>query len=266
MRIVIVGAGMVGSQLAKHLIQEKHDVSIIEANEEVARHASNRIDCMVIHDEGNSIKALEEAGIARADALVCVTDSDEVNMIICGLAASRYGGTDGGLLKIARVRNDDYLHLSRTAGGPPPGGAPPSSGGRSPQGGGAVLGIDHFIHPNLEASRSIIRAIEHGAIGQVLSFSNTSYEMGSIDVARGSAFDGLALKDYRNLVTAESLVTLVERDEELLMPSGATVLAPGDHVHILANGKDLPGIFTLAGGAEKPLRKSALWAAADSAR
>ena len=235
MRIVIVGAGMGGTQLAKHLIQEKHDVSIIEANEERARHASNRIDCMVIHDEGNSLKALEEAGIAKADALVSVTDSDEVNMIICGLAASRYG-REGGLLKIARVRNDAYMHLSR-------------SGDKQ------VLGIDHFIHPNMEAARSIIKAIEHGALGDIISFSNTPYELGSIDVAEGSAFDGLALKDYRRLVLPESLVTLVERGEEVLLPSGATVLAKGDRVHILANGNDLPGIFAFAGSAEKPIRK-----------
>ncbi|MDR2476514.1 MAG: Trk system potassium transport protein TrkA [Treponema sp.] len=235
MRIVIVGAGMVGAQVAKHLIQEKHDVSIIESNEERARHASNRIDCMVIHDEGNSIKALEEAGITKADALVCVTDSDEVNMIICGLAASRYG-KNNGLLKIARVRNDDYMHLSRA-------------------GDKQVLGIDHFIHPNIEACRSIIKAIEHGAMGHVISFSNTPYELGSIDVAEGSAFDGLALKDYRNLVVAESLVTLLERGEEVLLPSGATVLAKGDRVYILANGKDLPAIFRFAGETEKPIHK-----------
>jgi trk system potassium uptake protein TrkA len=237
MRIVIVGAGMVGTQLAKHLIQEKHDVSIIESNEERARHASNRIDCLVIHDEGNSIKALEDAGIARADALVCVTDSDEVNMIICGLAASRYGRLAGReLLKIARVRNDDYMHLSR-------------SGDKQ------VLGIDHFIHPNMEAARSIIKAIEHGAMGDIISFSNTSYELGSIDVAAGSAFDGLALKDYRGLVSAESLVTLIERDDEVLLPSGATILAKGDRLHILARGNELPGIFAFAGDTEKPIRK-----------
>jgi trk system potassium uptake protein TrkA len=238
MRIVIVGAGMVGTQLAKHLIQEKHDVSIIEANEERARHASNRIDCLVIHDEGNSIKALEEAGIAKADALVCVTDSDEVNMIICGLAASRYGRErDGdGLLKIARVRNDDYMHLSQA-------------------GDARVLGIDRFIHPNMEAARSVIKAIEHGAMGDVVSFANTHYEMGSIDVKPGSAFDKLAIKDYRGLVQPESLVTLVEREHEVLLPSGATVLAEGDRIHILADGKDLPEIFRLAGGAEKPIRK-----------
>lgn len=82
MRVIIVGAGMVGTQLAKHLINEKHDVSLIEKDEERARHASNRLDCLVINDEANNIKTLEEAGIAKADALICVTDSDELNIII----------------------------------------------------------------------------------------------------------------------------------------------------------------------------------------
>ncbi|MDR2134036.1 MAG: NAD-binding protein [Treponema sp.] len=232
MRIVIVGAGMVGTQLAKHLIQEKHNVSIIESNEERARHASNRIDCLVIHNEGNSIKSLEEAGIAKADALVSVTDSDEVNMIICGLAASHYPD----VLKIARVRNDDYMHLSLS-------------------GDHRALGIDHFVHPGMEVARSIINAIEHGALGDVIAFSDTPYELGSIHIGRGSAFDGLGLKDYHSLVKTESLVTLVERGGELLLPSGSTVLAEGDRAYILANGKELPRIFGFAGSTERPLRK-----------
>jgi trk system potassium uptake protein TrkA len=252
MRIVIIGAGMVGTQLAKYLIQEKHDVSLIEANEERARHASNRLDCLVIHDEGNSLRALEEAGTAKADALVCVTDSDELNMIICGLAASRYPG----LLKIARVRNDDYVRLSRQVEAPVKTGEPAAGDGPEPEGRGpGVLGIDHFIHPDVEASRSVINAIERGAAGDILSFPNTPYELGSIDVGPGSDFDGLALKDYRQLVKEESLVTLLERKGKLLLPSGATVLGRGDRIHVLARGEDLQRIFKFAGSDEKPIRK-----------
>jgi trk system potassium uptake protein TrkA len=238
MRIIIVGAGMVGTQLAKGLIREKHDVSLIEVNEERARHASNRIDCMVIHDQGNNLKTLEKAGIAQSDALVCVTGSDEVNMIICGLAASRYGRAPGAknLLKIARVRNDDYINLSQ-------------SGDKK------ILGIDRFIHPSLEAARSIMQAIEHGALGDIVLFPDTQYELGSVDVAAGSSFDGLALKDYHNLNAGESLIALVERNGEALLPSGATVLARGDRVYIVADKNDLPRIFNLAGSAEKPIRK-----------
>ena len=234
MRIVIVGAGQVGTQLAKYLIQEKHDVAIIEANEDRARHISNRLDCLIINNEGNNLNALEEAGIKNADALVCVTHSDEVNMIICGLAASHYDTKK--LQKIARVRNDDYVHLIR-------------SGDRQ------ILGIDYFIHPNMEAARSVIRAIEHGVMGDIVSLSNTPYELGSVDVAEGSALDGLSLSDYRRLVTLESLVTLVEHNDNVMLPTGSTVLSSGDRVHILANAKDLPAIFHLAGDYQKPIRK-----------
>jgi trk system potassium uptake protein TrkA len=245
---------MVGTQLAKYLIQEKHDVSLIEANEERARHASNRLDCLVVHDEGNSLHALEEAETAKADALVCVTDSDELNMIICGLAASRYPG----LLKIARVRNDDYVRLSRQVEVPakPRAGDKDADQAQAPEPADTrVLGIDYFIHPDVEASRTILNIIEHGAVGDILSFSDTPYELGSIDVAAESAFDGLALRDYRSLIKEESLVTLVERQGEILLPSGSTVLVRGDRVHILADGKDLLHIFKSAGNAEKPIRK-----------
>jgi trk system potassium uptake protein TrkA len=251
MHVIIVGAGLVGTQLARHLVQEKHDVSLIESNEERARHASNRLDCLVLQDEGNSLSALEEAGAANAEALVCVTDSDEVNMIICGLAASRYPK----LIKIARVRNEDYVRLSRqgafTAGAEPGGNPRASRPAEEPR----ILGIDYFVHPDVEAARSVLSAVEHGAMGDVLAFADTPYELGSIDVAGGSPFDGLCLKDFRTLIKGESLVTLVERQGESVLPSGATVLAGGDRIHILAQEEEMDHVFSLAGRAEKPLRK-----------
>ena len=236
MRIVIIGAGHTGFQLAKYLIQEKHDVSIIEANEERARHVSNRIDCMVINDIGNNINTLNDAGLSKADALVCITGSDEINMIICGIAASHFKEETKKLIKIARVRNDDYLLTNHFSGR-------------------QVLGIDYFIHPGMEVARSIIRAIEHGVMGDIFSFSDTPYELGSIDIAKGSSLDGLALTEYRKLVKHESLVTLVERGEVVMLPSGSTVLKSGDRVHVLADGKNLPEIYNLAGDIQKPIRK-----------
>jgi trk system potassium uptake protein TrkA len=250
MRVIIVGAGLVGTQLARYLIGEKHDVSLIESDEERARHVSNRLDCLVLHDEGNSPRALEEAGAARADALVCVTGSDEVNMIICGLAASRYPR----LLKIARVRNGDYAGLIPS--GPVLSEKEPSGVGDGAQAGPApILGVDRFVHPDVEASRSVLDAVEHGAVGDILSFANTAYELGAIDITGGSVFDGLALKDFRGFIKGESLVTLVERRGESILPTGATVLSRGDRIHILAKEQEMDQAFKLAGHTEKPLRK-----------
>jgi trk system potassium uptake protein TrkA len=233
----------VGTQLARHLIQEKHDISIIEANEERARHASNRLDCLVLHDEGNSLQALEDAETAKADALVCVTDSDEVNMIICGLAASRYPR----LLKIARVRNDDYVRLNHSAMG----GGASSQVFKDPR----ILGIDHFVHPDVEMSRAVLSALAHGALGNILDFAGTSYELGSIGISCGSSFDGLCLKDFRSHIKGESLITLVERGETSFLPTGSTILAGGDRIHILAMEKEMDHIFRLAGRSESPLRR-----------
>ncbi|MDR0602433.1 MAG: NAD-binding protein, partial [Treponema sp.] len=215
MRIVIVGAGQVGMQLAWRLIQEKHDVSLIESDGERARHASNRLDCMVIHDEGNSWNALEEAGILKAEALVCVTESDEINMIICSLAASRHRN----LVTIARVKNDDYVRLNRS--------------------GEQVMGISRFVHPDMEASQSVLDAIEHGALGDILSFANTPYEVGSITISAGCAFDGLLIKDYHEKITGDCMVILVERNGESILPSGSTLLARGDRAHFLAREAEM---------------------------
>jgi trk system potassium uptake protein TrkA len=118
-----------------------------------------------------------------------------------------------------------------------------------------ILGIDHFVHPDVEASRAILSALAHGALGNILDFAGTSYELGSIDVARGSSFDGLCLKDFRSHIKGESLITLVERGGESFLPAGSTVLAGGDRIHILAMEKEMDNIFRLAGRSESPLRK-----------
>ena len=90
MKIIIVGAGFTGTQLAKRLIDEKNDIILIDRDEDIVRHVSNRLDCMVMQADGNSLATLQEAGIAEADALVAVTGTDELNMITCSLVNSLY--------------------------------------------------------------------------------------------------------------------------------------------------------------------------------
>ena len=245
MRIVIVGAGLTGTRLAKYLVQEKHNVSLIESDEETARHASNRMDCLVLHDTGNSIESLEAAGIAKADALVCVTDSDEINMIICGLAASRYPR----LIKIARVRNDEYSMLKQSL-------EEDSEIDEDPAGFNnfKILGIDHFIHPDVEAARAVLNSLSHGASGNILRFPGTPYELGSIGIHEGSALDGLSLLDFRSVFQKEGLITLVERGQECFLPSGSTTIKTEDRLHIMVREEDMDQVFRLAGRNEAPIR------------
>jgi trk system potassium uptake protein TrkA len=236
MRIIIAGAGLVGTQLARHLIDEKHDVAILESNEERARHVSNRLDCMVLHDGGNSISGLKAAGIDKADVLICVTDSDEVNMIICGLAAHYTK-----LVKIARVRNNEYIRGNFQ--------------NQEEDGNILPMGIDYFVQPDVEAARSALDAIEHGAVGNILSFSDTPYVLGAIDISAGSSFDGLVLMDFHTLIEGDSLVTLIERKGKTMLPTGTTRLQAGDRMYLLSMERELNLGFKLAGYSEKPIHK-----------
>ncbi len=231
MKVIIVGAGLVGSQLARHLIQQKDDVVLVERSSDIARHASNRLDCLVLQDAGNRLETLEEAGIAKADALVCVTDSDEVNMITCGLAASRYPK----LLKIARVRNPDYAEF----------------GGLD----APMLGVDRFVHPDVEAARAVLQSVEHGASGDVWGFEGTAFSLGSLAIARDSVFTGKPVQQFRELVGIECLVVLIERGEAELIPDGSTVLESDDRIHVLAREEELKRIFDLNGRVRGELRR-----------
>lgn len=90
MKVIIVGAGFVGMQLARTLVAEDRDVVLIDKDAGRVKEASNCIDCAVVLSDGNSPAALEEAGISAADALVAVTEQDEVNMITCSYVESHY--------------------------------------------------------------------------------------------------------------------------------------------------------------------------------
>ena len=226
MKIVIVGAGFTGTQLAGYLIQEGHEVSIIESDDETARNASNRLDCLVVHDKGSNVAALEEAGIHEADALVCVSESDEVNMIICSIAFSMQKTKK--LLKIARVRNTGYKK---------------------------IIGIDSFIHPNIEAARAVLTALSHGASGNILAFPGTPYELASVNVKEGSPFDGLSLFDFHSFIRDEGLIVLVERGKDCFLPTGSAKLCAGDLIYILARKENMSYVFNLAGRTETALKR-----------
>ena len=193
MRIIIVGAGFTGVQLAKQLINGKNDVVIIDNNEDIVRHVSNRLDCDVIQADGNNLQILEDAGIESSDALVCVTSSDEVNMITCSLVDSVYPN----ILKIARVRNYAYYvnsesTLKKHAGA--------FSGDKRP-----LYGIDYMIHPDSEAAQAIVNAVEHGAVTDIIPFGE-NLELLKVPVEKGCAFEGIPLQDVRKFTDKHFLV------------------------------------------------------------
>lgn len=245
MKIVIIGAGFTGVQLAKRLIDGKNDVVLIDNDEEIVRHTSNRLDCDVIQADGNNLTTLEEAGLAKADALVCVTSSDEVNMITCSLVDSVYPK----LLKIARVRN--YAYYVNTAD------ATRKYAGAFGENHRPLYGIDVMIHPDVEAADAIVNAVEHGALTDVIPFGD-DYELVRIPVEAGSPVDGQLLQNLRTLTQKPLLVAYIESADGPSLPSGSTVIKADDYVGILAKKSDVPEILRLCGSKMQKLNKIAL--------
>lgn len=135
MRVVIIGAGMIGIHIARELIDEKRDVILVEKDAEVARIAGNELDCLVINEDGSRPETLRKAGAAKAAWFLALTGSDEVNILACGLVAAE----SKEVRTLARVENPFYSSLS--------------SAQRE------AFGLDVIVDPAMETADAIARII-----------------------------------------------------------------------------------------------------------
>ena len=165
MKIVIVGAGSIGFQLAKQLIDEGKDVAILERNPAIQRYASERLDCQVKLASGTDVEALDSVNLNDADFFVVLTNSDEVNL------ASGYivGAQFPNLSKIIRIRNLEYKSIDVIAD--------------------SVVGPCFVVHPPHETAEAIIKTIEHGAVGDIYEFADGEIQLRSFVLDGGTAKD-----------------------------------------------------------------------------
>ena len=105
MKIIILGAGQVGSSLAENLVYEHNDITVIDSNHEALQELQDRFDLRVVHGNASNPQVLGSAGAADADMLIAVTNSDEVNMAACQMAFTLFNVPK----KIARIRSRDII-------------------------------------------------------------------------------------------------------------------------------------------------------------
>jgi len=103
MSIIIVGCGKVGHELISRLVDEGHDITIVDTNEQVIRDTTELYDVMGIRGNGASLNVLMEAGLEEADLVIAVTGSDELNLLCCTVAKK----AGGELAAIARMMQED---------------------------------------------------------------------------------------------------------------------------------------------------------------
>jgi len=231
MKVIIVGAGNVGIQIARQLIEENRDVVIIERDLEKVKGASNTLDCMVVHGQANNRETLVQSGIEEADFFISVTESDEMNMIACGLVSSEFEVP----YKIARVRNLDYSN-SRISEN-------------------TFLGIDYIVNPEIEAARAIVRSVEHGATSDIMYFEDSDFEMRTFVVNPDSFFAGKRVEEIKQDSDLNFIIAVVLRNDDYIIPYGSTEIQPGDTLYIIGSHKVIEALLTLAGKQKLPMRK-----------
>ncbi len=223
MKIVIHGAGAVGFQIAEQLISENKDVVIIEKNPEVAKNVANHLDCIVINDEGTNPKVLKNAGIKRADFFISVTGSDEINMISCAIVSNEFNVP----YKIATVRNLDYSMVKDFEN--------------------KFLGIDYFVNPDLEAAKEIVENIEHGVTSDIMFFDQSDIQMRNIVIDDKSQFNGKSLQQIKGSVKEDFLIGCIIRQNNVIIPSGSTIIKEHDNIYFVGIEKNLENIMIESG-------------------
>ena len=248
MTIFIIGAGFTGMQLAKMLVLERNKVVLIHNDAEKVRNASDALDCTVLEADGNSIDVLEQSGIASADAFVALTGDDEVNMIACQLVDSAYPD----VLKIARVRNYSYYSAVESA-----------SRRRKTSGSDTVLamyGMDAMVNPDVEAASAIHRAVEYGAVGNVIDLKN-GFMLTTLGVGGDSILAGRRMRELPDLEGWNYLVAFSETESGALIPNGDTMINVGDTLGVVSRTSDLAKIAQFAQTTHETFRRIVVFGA-----
>lgn len=223
MKIVIAGAGEVGFNLARHLIENGDDVTLVDKDKSRIRYVQEHLDCYVVEGEITNYDLLKSIGIDDADIFIAVTDSDEVNMISCLIVNSNFSVNT----KIARVRNIDYHKINLFDK--------------------KIAGFDYLVNPEVEAAKSIIRAVEYGAVSDIFVFDDTDIQLREVFVDDDVDIAGKTLEYLRKKSNIPFVVAGIYNDNDFTIPTGKYEIKRGDHLFIVGTKSNLDHLFSYIG-------------------
>ncbi len=233
MDIIIVGCGKVGSALAE-VLSDEHNVTIIDKKETLVETASNDFDVMGIVGNCLQTEVLEEANVDKANILIAVTASDEVNILSC-LIAKKMGARHC----IARVRSPEFdkqLVFMREE-----------------------LGISMMVNPDYNAANEIAKVLRYPEAINLESFAKGRVDLAEIRITSGSILGGVALSQLSRRMRLDVLICAVQRGDELIIPNGNFILRAGDKIHMTASHSNMVKFFKSISAAYREKRvKSAV--------
>ncbi|MEP5731854.1 MAG: Trk system potassium transporter TrkA [Sulfitobacter sp.] len=216
-RVVLVGGGNVGLAVAQHLETDARRLrtKVIEKNRQCAERAAEGLErTIVLNGDGLDAALLAEAGIARADAMLAITDDDKTNMLACVRAKAE------GCDYVIALINDPTLVPLMTP-----------------------LGIDAYINPRATTVSSILRHIRHGRVRAVYSIGDAEAEVIEAEVMSTSPITGKLVSEVD--FPEGALIGMIRKGKKAMRPMGNTRIDEGDTIAVFALAKDVPQVEQL---------------------
>lgn len=222
MQIIVVGCGKVGRSIVAQLSKEDNNVTVIDTNAQIIRNISTNYDVMGIVGNGSSFTILDQADLAHADMIIAVTERDEVNLLTCVIAKLN----NDKIHTVARVRSPQYAgELNKLQKG---------------------LNLTMTINPEMEAAKEISRLLNFPSAIEIFSFARNRIDLLRFRVPPISVLVGRSLKDIADLTT-NLLVCIIERNSNIMVPNGDTVIQQGDVLTIISMPRDAQIFFKKIG-------------------
>jgi trk system potassium uptake protein TrkA len=219
MKVIIAGAGQVGSNIARYLAAAGNDVTVIDQRPDLVQKIGDRLDIQAIFGFASHPSTLEQAGAGEADLFIAVTYSDEVNMIACQVAHSLFNVPT----RIARIRQQDYLQphwqdLFRRN----------------------HLPIDVVISPEVEVAKAIALRLDVAGALSVVPFADDKVRLIALRCDRGTPIIETPLRQLYYLFADLHLVCIgIEREDTFFIPDADDQILAGDEVHFVVETSHL---------------------------
>jgi trk system potassium uptake protein TrkA len=229
MKIVIVGAGEVGTHLAKMLSREDHDIVLMDDDTEKLNKLSSQVDLLTITGYANSFKDLKDAGVSKSDLLIAVTPYEERNIMACVMAKDMGTGRT-----VARINNAEYLQEKY------------KEKLRN-------LGVDELIYPETLAGKEIASSVKQVGTRQLIEFSGGKLILMGIKIRDNAP---LLNKSFEELSYIESEIRAVaiNRENKTIIPHGRDYVRSGDIIFFITTRGYMNKVFELTGKEIFPVR------------
>ncbi len=233
MKIIILGAGQVGSSVAMALVSEANDITVVDSESQCLQALQDRLDLRTVVGHASHPEVLKRAGAEDADMILAVTNSDETNMVACQIAYTLFHTPT----KIARVRARDYLNHPQLFTQ-------------------EALPIDVLISPEQVVIDYVQRLIEHLGALQVLDFAGGRVQLVAVRAYYGGPLVGHELRELRNhMPGVDTRVAAIFRRGKPIIPEGSTVIEADDEVFFIAARKHIRLVMSELRKLDKPTKR-----------